>query len=121
MKIIYLHQYFKFPNESGATRSFDIANGLLNLGHRIEIITSTPELKYRTKNRWTKINKNGLIVNYIFLPYSNNMSYLKRSYIFLKFVWFSIIKLLSIKTDLVLATSTPLTIGIPAIMKKMVP
>ena len=46
------------------------------------------------------------------------MSYLKRSYIFLKFVWFSIIKLLSIKADLVLATSTPLTIGIPAIMKK---
>ena len=116
MKIIYLHQYFKFPNESGATRSFDIANGLLNLGHRIEIITSTPELKYRTKNRWTKINKNGLIVNYIFLPYSNNMSYLKRSYIFLKFVWFSIIKLLSISRLSII--STPLTIGIPAIIRK---
>ena len=119
MKIIYLHQYFKFPSESGATRSFDIANGLLNFGYKVEIVTSTSELKYKTKKRWVKTNKNGLSVHYIFLPYSNEMSYLKRLSVFLKFLWFSIIKLLSMRADLVLATSTPLTIGIPAIIKKL--
>ncbi len=120
MKIIYLHQYFKFPTESGATRSFDIANGFVNLGYDVEIVTSTSELKYKTKDRWVKIDKNGLLVNYIYLPYSNEMSYLKRSLVFFKFIWFSIIKLLSIRADLVLATSTPLTIGIPALIKKWI-
>ena len=67
MKIIYLHQYFKFPTESGATRSFDIANGFVNLGYDVEIVTSTSELKYKTKDRWVKIDKNGLLVNYIYL------------------------------------------------------
>ena len=48
------------------------------------------------------------------------MSYLHRSIVFLKFLWFSILKILSIKGDLVLATSTPLTIGIPALFKKWI-
>ena len=39
---------------------------------------------------------------------------------FIKFLWFSILKILSIKGDLVLATSTPLTIGIPALIKKWI-
>ena len=41
MRIIYLHQYFKLPDESGGTRSYDLASGFLNLGHQIEIVTST--------------------------------------------------------------------------------
>ena len=118
MKIIYLHQYFKFPNESGGTRSFDLANGFLGLGHHVEMLTSTSDQKHKTDKRWTKIERNGLIVHYIYLPYSNEMSYLRRSIVFFQFLWFSILKLLSLKGDLVLATSTPLTIGIPALIKK---
>ena len=118
MKIIYLHQYFKFPNESGSTRSFDLANGFLGLGHHVEMLTSTSDQKHKTDKRWSKIERNGLIVHYIYLPYSNEMSYLRRSIVFFQFLWFSILKLLSLKGDLVLATSTPLTIGIPALIKK---
>ena len=46
MRIIYLHQYFKLPDESGGTRSYDLASGFLNLGHQIEIVTSTSNPKY---------------------------------------------------------------------------
>jgi glycosyltransferase involved in cell wall biosynthesis len=46
------------------------------------------------------------------------MAYLNRVIVFLKFAWFSSFKLLSLKSDIVLATSTPLTIGIPALIKK---
>ena len=46
------------------------------------------------------------------------MSYIHRSVVFFKFLWLSTFKLLSLKGDLVLATSTPLTIGIPALIKK---
>src|SRR5690606_27965494 len=38
--------------------------------------------------------------------------------VFFKFLWFAIFRLLKLKADVVLATSTPLTIGIPALIKK---
>ena len=53
MKIIYLHQYFKFPSESGGTRSFDLASGFIESGHDVEMITSTSDEKYKTSKRWT--------------------------------------------------------------------
>ena len=118
MKIIYLHQYFKFPNESGGTRSFDLATGFLDSGHQVEMLTSTSDIEYKKKKRWTKINKNGLVVHYVYLPYANEMSYIRRSIVFFKFLWLSTFKLLSLKSDLVLTTSTPLTVGIPALIKK---
>ena len=57
MKIIYLHQYFKLPSESGGTRSFDLARGFIKLGHKVEMITSTSDIKFKTKKRWSKIKK----------------------------------------------------------------
>ena len=120
MKIVYLHQYFKFPSESGGTRSFDLATGFLCLGHQVEMLTSTSDEYYKTAERWSKIEKNGLVIHYIYLPYRNNMGYLQRSIVFFQFLWFATSKLLSLKADLVLASSTPLTIGIPALIKKWI-
>ena len=120
MKILYLHQYFKFPDEQGGTRSFDLSIGFLDLGHHVEIITSTSDESYKKSKGWTKIKKNRLIVHYIYLPYDNDMTYFHRSFIFLKFLFLSTLKVISLRGDLVLATSTPLTIGIPAIIKKWV-
>jgi glycosyltransferase involved in cell wall biosynthesis len=120
MKIIYLHQYFKFPNESGGTRSFDLATGFLGLGHHVEILTSTSDLRHKTGKRWSKVEKNGLVVHYTYLNYGNDMTYYQRLTVFFQFLWFSSLKLLSLKGDVVLATSTPLTIGIPALIKKWI-
>ena len=120
MRIIYLHQYFKFPNEPGGTRSFDLATGFVASAHSVEIITSTSEKKHKTRKRWVQIEQKGLIVHYIYLPYGNHLSYFQRSLVFFQFLWFSTFKLLSLKGDVVLATSTPLTIGIPALLKKWI-
>ena len=120
MKIIYLHQYFKFPDESGATRSFDLATGFIASGHSVEVLAATSDEMYKTGKRWSKIEKNRLVVHYTYLPYANKMTYFQRSIVFFQFLWFSTLKLLSLKGDLVLATSTPLTIGIPALIKKWV-
>ena len=118
MKILYLHQYFKFPHESGGTRSFDLSLGFINLGHDVEVITSTSDPSYKSSKRWVIIKKENINVHYIYMPYDNNMSYPTRIKVFIMFLWYSSLKLLSLKGDLVLATSTPLTIGIPALIKK---
>src|SRR5690554_4828353 len=118
MKLIYLHQYFKFPDETGGTRSYDLASSFLKKGIMVTVVSSTSDLKYKSNKRWTVIDKEGLNIHYIYLPYGNHLSYFKRIVVFFKFLWFSTFRLLKLKGDLVLATSTPLTIGIPALIKK---
>src|SRR5690606_32160141 len=118
MKLIYIHQYFKFPDETGGTRSYDLASSFVKKGIDITVVTATSDEKYNTKQRWTEIEREGIKINYIYLPYGNHMSYLKRSLVFFKFLWFTSFRLLKLKGDIVLATSTPLTIGIPALVKK---
>ena len=118
MKIIYLHQYFKFPNETGGTRSYDLAKGFVASQHSVEVITATSDEKYKSSKRWIKVVQDGLVVHYVYLPYGNHLSYLQRSFVFFKFLWFATFRLLKLKGDVVLATSTPLTIGIPALIKK---
>ncbi|HTO38182.1 MAG TPA: glycosyltransferase family 4 protein [Brumimicrobium sp.] len=118
MKLIYLHQYFKFPSETGGTRSYDLASSFLKNGIKVTVVSSTSDLKYKSNKRWTVIDKEGLNIHYIYLPYGNHLSYFKRIVVFFKFLWFSTFRLLKLKGDLVLATSTPLTIGIPALIKK---
>lgn len=118
MNIIYLHQYFKFPNERGGTRSYDLAKSFAFKGHTVSIISSTSDEEYKTKKRWFVVESDGLTVHYIYLPYDNTMSNAKRILVFLQFIYYATLKLLSLKCDVLLATSTPLTIGIPALIKK---
>lgn len=118
MRIIYLHQYFKFPDEMGGTRSYDLAFSFVREGCDVTVVTTTSDERYKSNKRWVKIERDGIKVNYIYLPYGNHMSYLQRSLVFFKFLWFSSFKLLNLQGDVVLATSTPLTIGIPALIKK---
>ncbi len=118
MKITYLHQYFKFPDEPGGTRSYDLAKAFVNKAYRVEVVSSTSNVELKSKKRWLTVEKDGILVHYIYLTYDNKLSYIKRIIVFFRFLWFASFKLLSLKTDLVLATSTPLTIGIPALIKK---
>lgn len=118
MNIIYLHQYFKFPDEQGGTRSYDLASSFAKNGIRVHVVTATSDNKFKSGKRWHTIFRDGLHVHYIYLPYSNRLSYFKRSIVFLKFLWFSTFRLFRLKANLVLATSTPLTIGIPALLCK---
>lgn len=118
MRLIYLHQYFKFPDETGGTRSFDLAASFVKKGINVTVITATSDTKHKSNKRWKVVEREGLKVNYIFLPYGNHLSYFQRSIVFVTFLWFSTFRLLKLKGDVVLATSTPLTIGIPALFKK---
>lgn len=120
MKLLYLHQYFKLPNERGGTRSYDLAKSFALKGHLVDIITSTSDEVYKTNKRWTVVERDGICVHYVYLPYDNSMSYGKRALVFLQFLYFASIKALSLDSDILLATSTPLTIGIPALIKKWI-
>lgn len=117
MKILYLHQYFATPESNAGTRSYEMAKRLVSKGHKVTFITSSAFLSdnYKLKKGWNEIEIDKIKLHVLHLPYSNKDSYLKR---IMKFVSFSIrasLKSLTIKSDVVFATSTPLTIAIPAV------
>lgn len=115
MKIIYLHQYFKTPAEPGGTRSYWIAKELIKNGHEVIIVTAKV---LDNKSREEKVI-DGIKVIYLNEGYDQKMSVLTRLKTFLKFVWKSTYEANKHKNvDLVIATSTPLTIGIPALFLK---
>jgi len=119
MRIAYLHQYFRMPAESGGTRSYDLAKGFVQMGHSVDMITTTSDSKKCSSAKWTVEMHDGINVHYIYLPYESKLSYPKRIMVFLSFMWAASIRLLDLKVDLVLASSTPLTIGIPAMLKRL--
>ena len=126
MRIIYLHQYFNTPKMAGGTRSYEMGRRLVDYGHQVEIITS-----YRSENNlksepdgWFQTEESGIRVHWLPVPYSNKMSYRKRILAFFKFAWGAARKATSIEGDIVFATSTPLTIALPAVYaarKKKIP
>ena len=114
MKIIYLHQYFNTNEMPGSTRSFELSKRLVQNGHKVYLITSKRDDYQLQKNGWTK--ENGIDVYWTPVSYSNKMGFLRRIFSFLLFSIKSLKVALSIDADIIYATSTPLTIAIPAII-----
>lgn len=113
MKILYIHQYFNTPSEAGGTRSYWIAQKLLEKGHTVTIITSASQISRRSDIKVV----DGIIVVYLRVAYSQKMNIVKRLQSFFDFMVRSTIHAVKLKNiDLVIATSTPLTVGFPALV-----
>jgi len=122
MKIIYLHQYFSTPEMAGGVRSYDIAKHLVDKGHSVQMITT--DRASHNRGGWKVSNENGICVHWLSLAYSNQLSYTKRLLAFFSFAYHATKKGSKLQGDVVFATSTPLTIAIPALYiswKKSIP
>lgn len=111
MKILYLHQYFKTNLSGGGTRSYEFSDFLSKNGIEVNVITGTEIAKeYRNEN-------NGLTIYTTNTSYSNNMSKWRRILAFMEYNLRAFLKGLTTKDiDIIFATSTPLTIGLPAVL-----
>ncbi|WP_313493960.1 glycosyltransferase family 4 protein [Psychrobacter faecalis] len=119
MKIIYLHQYFNTPNMSGGTRSYEMAKRLVESGHEVHMITSWT--KDTNQDDWFYELIDGIHVHWLPNTYNNKMSFKRRLMAFSKFAIAATRKAISIKeSDIIFATSTPLTIAIPGIIASKV-
>lgn len=118
MKILYLHQYFATPESNAGTRSYEMARRFVKNGHQVTFVTSSAALSsiYQFKEGWNVIEIEGIKLHVLHLSYSNEDSFMIRIFKFLKFSLLSTLKALKIKSDVVFATSTPLTIAFPALV-----
>jgi len=113
MKITYIHQYFNTPQMSGSTRSYEMARRLVNFGHDVNMITSWRVDDGRRGGFVS--NESGINVHWLPVPYSNYMNYKERLRSFVKFSYEAARKAAQLPSDIVFASSTPLTIALPAI------
>lgn len=114
MKIIYLHQYFNTPEMSGGTRSYEMARRMVAAGHEVHMVTSIRDSNHRSDG-WCHTEEAGIQVHWYPVPYSNGMSYVQRIAAFFSFALAARKKALQLDGDIIFATSTPLTIALPAV------
>ena len=121
-KIIYLHQYFTVPIASGGTRSWEFTSRLLKNKWSVCMICGDSEIKKILDEENVKLfdrETKNFQLNAISSKYNNNMSFSRRILAFLSFALKSSLQVLrEPQADLIFATSTPLTIAIPALLRK---
>src|SRR5690625_4742907 len=121
MKILYFHQHFTTPQIGGATRSYEFARKLIERGHSVTMVCGQARDLSLSPSEIENVFKgeiNGIKVTQIAIPYSNDYGLLKRARVFLKFAMKGIGIARKEDYDLLFATSTPLTAGIPGIFMK---
>ncbi|PDW02019.1 glycosyltransferase family 4 protein [Candidatus Viridilinea mediisalina] len=120
MHILYFHQHFATPQGTSGTRSYEFARALLAAGHQVTMVRGENafvrlNLPYDQRAGYYRGLVDGIDVISLPLSYSNRDSLQQRTLSFLRFAWRSVLISLREQYDLVFATSTPLTAGIPGI------
>ncbi|MNR89146.1 putative glycosyl transferase [compost metagenome] len=123
MKILYFHQHFSTPKGSAGIRSYAMAQSLIRNGHQVTMVCGSfgagqTGLTQPFNKGMRRGMVDGIDIIEFELPYSNTLSFLKRILIFLSFAFKSIKVALTEQYDVVFATTTPLTAGIPGIFAK---
>lgn len=123
MKVLYFHQHFSTPKGSAGIRSYEMAQRLIARGHQVTMVcgsygggnTGITSPFVKGKRRATV---DGIDIIEFDLAYSNSDGFVKRAMTFLKFALRSIGIALTERYDIVFATTTPLTAGIPGIFAR---
>ena len=123
MKILYFHQHFSTPKGAVGTRSYEMARRLIARGHQVTMVCGSYSGGQTGLSSSFVSGKRAGIVDGIHvieldLAYSNSHGLFKRAISFAKFAMRSVGIALTEKYDLVFATTTPLTAGIPGIFAR---
>jgi glycosyltransferase involved in cell wall biosynthesis len=114
--VIYLHQYFRTPEEGGALRSWFVAEELARQGARVELITAHNSAQYAQRALSER-----LTVHYLPVAYDNRFGVVARGWAFMRFALGALRLAARLAVEAsgpvkCFATSTPLTVGAVARM-----
>jgi glycosyltransferase involved in cell wall biosynthesis len=123
MHVLYFHQFFGIPKGSAGTRSYEFAKRLVANGHQVTMVCgSLASGKTGLEGPFENGRRTGVVdgirVIELDLPIANQTSLAGRFVSFLKFGWRSVAVAMKENYDVVFATSTPLTAGIPGIFAR---
>lgn len=123
LRILYLHQHFSRPEGSTATRSFHHARALAAAGHSVTLlcgryqgaVTGLEGAFHQGERRGTM---EGFAVREFDIRCGNAQGLAARSLAFLRFAARAARVALMERWDLVVASSTPLTVAVPALLAR---
>ena len=123
--VLYFHQHFTTPQGSTGTRSYSMAKRLLAKGHSVTMVCGSfvgadTGLKGAFKKGRRRGNVDGIDVVELDLTYGNSEGFLSRVLTMFRYFFGATKFIFTEKYDLVFASSTPLTAGIPGIIAKWV-
>ncbi len=116
MHVAYIHQHFATKQGSTGTRSYEMSRRLIGAGHRVTMICGAYEpggLGAGDGGREVERDVDGIRVIAVAEPYSNRMGFARRVLAFGRFARRAARIVGRLDADLVFATSTPLTVGLP--------
>jgi glycosyltransferase involved in cell wall biosynthesis len=123
MHILYFHQHFSTPLGATGIRSYEMAQALRRAGHEVTMVCGSYGVGDTGLNGpFVRGRREGLVeglrVIEFQLSYSNSDGFLTRSKTFAQFALGSIGIAMRGRYDLLFATTTPLTAGIPGIFAR---
>lgn len=114
LRILYLHQYFALPQSATGTRSFELSQRWQQSGHSVTVVTGVT--RDQTRGKFTL--GNGVRVVAVGIEYQQVHGPLRRAAAWLAYAGtaarFTIFH--RREFDIVYATSTPLTVLLPALL-----
>ena len=123
MKVLYFHQHFATPKGITGIRSYEMSRMLIEKGHKVTMVCGSYDGgSTGLSDDFLRGKRSGLVdgINVIEydLSYSNSDGFIKRGLLFMTFAMKGVGLALTQKYDVVFATSTPLTAGIPGIFAR---
>lgn len=123
MKILTFYQYFGTPKGKWSTRVYEMSLRWIEQGHEVTVLTSAfDKSDLKAKGIYSYYNIEGIDVYVINAELSNKHGFAYRIYTFLFYAFWAALLGLTLrkKFDLILTSSGPLTVGIPALITKWV-
>lgn len=121
MKILYFYQYFSTPNGSWGTRVYEFAKDWVEQGHEVTVVSS---IYSKSDLKAEKLVEDqvfdGINVKVLNVVIDNKQSFTKRIWSFIKFGILSSYYALKLPADVVIASSGPITIGLPGLVAKYI-
>jgi glycosyltransferase involved in cell wall biosynthesis len=120
VKILIFYQYFTTPKGSWGTRIYEFSKEWVKQGHEVTIVTSIyskSDLKV-SKFIETQIIE-GIKVKVLNIKIDNKQPITKRIFSFILYSIISTWYALTLKSDVAIASSGPITVGIPGLISKI--
>src|SRR5690606_10515064 len=119
MQILIFYQYFGTPKGKWSTRMYEMTRRWVDQGHQVRVVTSPYEKSDIRAEKFIERQKvNGIDLIVINSADSNRDGIIKRMFKAIVFSLMSCYYALTVKCDVVMASSGPITVGVPALLTK---
>lgn len=121
MKIVYFYQYFSTPKGSWGTRVYEFASEWVRQGHDVTVVTSIySKSDLKAKRFIEDQNVDGIKLKVLNIQIDNKQPIPKRVLTFITYALFSSWYALTLPADVIIASSGPITVGIPGLVARLI-